>query len=1023
MARFAAIRIQIYEPQGGGQGEEFKLSKNSMRVGLFIGCSIIVSTPLFAQSAGQSSQPAKPEAEPASAEAIVVVGSRIEGSKIAETLPVSVLNEERIAATGSVSGDDLFRSIPQAGDVQFQEARTTGNLNDARGDNASINLRSVGTGNTLVLVNGRRLILTPGTQTENFVPVQTANTNSLPVGATRRIEILRDGAAAVYGADAVAGVVNVVTDDRYEGLRFDARYGFADGTNEKTGAIKAGFKTKSGGRITLFGSYTRRTPLFASERPFSASENHMPALVGTPWQTDTAFDNRSTSSPWGAFTTVPVTTVRQGTATLTTSGVFHIEPIANTAAGCSSTVINGNLCLRSGGITGATSRVLRYDENPDRTIRGGLDRINLFSTFRQEIGSVELFGEAGYYNAKLEGQREQSAPISSAVITIPNTNFYNPFGPTTFNGVANPNRLAGLVGVPTAGLALRITNYRPVDTGPRTFVVTDDSIRTLLGVRGEWGNFKWESAASYSWARTDDHTKNAISNTLFQAALARSTPDAYNPFNGGSQPDYSIGDGTPNSAATIQSLLVDVRRISKTSLGTLDFRISNSDVFSLPAGGVGFASGLEARRETYEDNRDARLDGTTTYTDSVTGIRYGTDIMGASPSPDVKARRTIVSAYAELAVPIISEDMNIPLVQSIDLQLAARDEHYSDFGNVFKTKVAAAWSLMDGIKFRSAWSQNFRAPNLAQFYSAGTQVANTRTDFAACRLNPATTCTGVSTLEVRAGNQNLTPESGETLSAGVIIQPRRNLTLTVDYWSLRSKGVIGIQGAQNQILFDLLERQGGRSNPNVVRLAPVGTQIIGTIDYVQDDYFNLGLRELEGLDMGVSYDLRNTPIGSFNIDINASKLLKYEQSASDLQAQLIAANAAGTLGSGVTITQAGSQIQVNGNPEWRLSGNLTWKSGPVSAGILVNYVGPVFDNGTLKVNEQFYKLASFTTVNTYLQYRAGDDQGALSGSRFRIGARNLFDKLPPLASNNFGFLGALHDAVGRFVYFELSKEF
>jgi outer membrane receptor protein involved in Fe transport len=169
--------------------------------------------------------------------------------------------------------------------------------------------------------------------------------------------------------------------------------------------------------------------------------------------------------------------------------------------------------------------------------------------------------------------------------------------------------------------------------------------------------------------------------------------------------------------------------------------------------------------------------------------------------------------------------------------------------------------------------------------------------------------------------------------------------------------------------------------------------------------------------------VRNTLIGSFNIDLNASKLLTYEQSASELQAQLIAANAAGTLGTGVTITQAGSQIQVNGNPEWRMSGNLTWKSGPVSAGLLVNYVGAVFDTGTIKVADQFFKLDSVTTVNTYVQYRAGEDQGAFSGTRFRVGARNLFDKQPPLASTNYGFLGSLHDAVGRFVYFELSKEF
>ena len=995
------------------------MTRLSIRAGLYIGGSLLATLPLAVHA---QSAPAA-DAAPAPADDIVVVGSRIEGSKVAETLPVSVLNEERIAATGSVSGDDLFRSIPQAGDVQFQEARTTGNLNDARGDNASINLRSVGTGNTLVLVNGRRMILSPGTQTENFVPVQTANTNSLPVGATRRVEVLRDGAAAIYGADAVAGVINVVTDDKYTGLRLDARHGFADGTSEWTGALKAGIKTGSGGHLTFFGSYTHRTPLFASERPFSASENHMPDMVGTPWENDTAFDNRSTSSPWGSFTTVPVTAVRQGAVALTTTGVFHIQPTANTAAGCSSTVINGNLCLRSGVITGATSRVLRYDENPDRTIRGGLDRINLFSTFRQEIGSVELFAEAGYYGAKLDGQREQSAPISSAVITVPASNYWNPFGAATINGVANPNRLSGLVNVPTTGLPLRITTYRPVDTGPRQFTVTDDSFRTLLGLRGAWGNFKWDAAATYSWARTDDHTRNAISNTLFQAALARSTPDAYNPFNGGSQPDYSLGDGTPNSAATIQSFLVDVNRISKTSLGTVDFRISNSDIFALPGGGVGFAGGVELRRETYEDNRDARLDGTTTYTDSVTGIRYGTDIMGASPAPDVKARRTVTSAYLEFAVPLVSEDMNVPLVRSLDLQLAARDEYYSDFGNVLKSKVAGAWELFDGVKVRGAWSQSFRAPNLAQFYSAGTQVSNTRTDFAACRLNPATTCTGVGTLEVRAGNSNLEPENAETFSAGIILQPLRNLTFTADYWSLRSEGVIGIQGAQNQILFDLLERLNGRSNPNVVRLAPVGTQVVGTIDYVQDNYFNLGPRTLRGLDFALNLDLRDTPLGNINIDLAASKLLKYEQTPSELQALLIAANAAGTLGTGVTITQAGSQIQVNGNPEWRLSGNLTWRSGPVSAGVLVNYVGSVFDTGTQQVNGQFYELSSFTTVNAYVQYRVPKDSGALSGTRFRVGARNLFDQAPPLASNNFGFLGSLHDAVGQFFYFELSKEF
>ena len=954
---------------------------------------------------------------------IVVVGSQIKGATAAGTLPVTVLSQERIEATGSVSGDDLFRSIPQASDVQFQESRTTGNLNDARGDNASINLRSVGTGNTLVLLNGRRMILTPGTQTENFVPVQTANTNSLPIGAVRRIEVLRDGAAAIYGADAVAGVVNVVTDDRYQGFRANARHGFADGTKETSVALKAGTSTRFGANFMAFGSYTHRTPLLTSAREFAASEDHRAGLVGTPWEGGTSFDNRSTSSPWGSFTVVPSTTlVKQGTASLTSTGAFHVEPVSNTAAGCSSTVYSGNLCLRSGGITGTTDRVLRYDENPDRTIRGGLDRVNVFGTYSQTVGKIELYGEAGYYNAALSGTREQSAPISSAVITIPATNYYNPFGATTINGVTKPNRLANLTGVPVTGLAIRITNYRPVDTGPRRFVVSDDMLHGLFGARGDWGKFSWDSALSYSWARTDDNTHNAISNTLFQQALALSTPDAYNPFNGGTQEAYSLGDSTANSRATINSFLVDVHRISSTSLAMADFKVSTPNLLALPAGGLGLASGVEVRRDTYTDNRDSRLDGTITYTDIVSGTTYGTDIMGASPSPDVRANRSVAAAFLEFAVPVVSQSMHVPLVRSFDLQLAARDEHYSDFGNVLKSKAAASWSVIEGVKFRSSWSQSFRAPNLAQFYSSGTQVSNTRTDYSACRLNNVT-CADVSTLEVRSGNKNLSAEDAVTTSFGVVLQPYRGILLTADYWSLKEDGVIGLQGAQNQLLYDYLQRLGGKTNPNIVRIAPVGTQVVGDVSYVEDDYFNLGPRKLAGYDFGASYETEVTDYGKFSIEINASKLTKFEQSPSTLQQTLIDANNAGKLGTGIVITQAGSQIQVNGNPEWRYSVDLSWSRKALSAGALVNYVGPVKDTGPAQVNGQFYKLSSYNTLGLYGQYRVLDKNTAFSGMRARVGVRNLYDKAPPLSSSNYGFLGSLHDAVGRYIYLDLTKDF
>ena len=948
---------------------------------------------------------------------VVVTGSRI--ARLQEALPVTVIDASQMATVGSVSGDDLFRSLPQAGDVNFQEARTAGNLNDARGDNASINLRGVGTGNTLVLVNGRRLILTPGTQTENFVPVQTANTNSLPIGAVNRVEVLRDGAAALYGSDAVAGVVNVLTDTAFNGVKLLARKGQANGTDDSNVSIKSGMETSNGGNLQMFASSTKRASLMARDRNFSASENKMPLLVGTDWAGDTSFDTRSTSSPWGAFTAVTpagaTVLVNQGKTALTATGVFHVEPTSNTDGGCSSAVYSSNLCLRSGGITGVADRALRYDENPDRSIRGGLDRLNAFMSFRQPVGEYELFGEASIYQAKLEGMREQSAPISSAVITIPASNYWNPFGPST-----SPNRLPNLTGVPNEGLPIRITNYRPVDTGPRTFTVDDTMGRSLVGMRGDIGKFAWESAITYASARTDDNTHNAISNTLFQKQLGLSTADAYNPFNGGTQGNYSIGDGTPNPYSTISPFLVEVHRISSTTLTTWDGRFTTPEIFRLDSGSVGLAAGVEWRRETYQDDRDGRLDGTIKYIDSVTGRAYDTDIMGASASPDVNASRSVIGAYAELAVPLVSPAMDVPAIRSLDLQIAARAENYSDFGGVAKPKVAALWEVMSGVRMRGSWSESFRAPNLPQFYSDGTSVSNTRTDWAACRLN-ASTCAGASTLEVRAGNNGLQPENSETNSVGVALQPFKWLGATFDSWKIKSTGVIGILGGQNQLIYDYYLRQAGSSNPNVVRQAPVGTQTVGAVDRVNDNYFNLGPRTIEGWDASLTMDSGSTENGRFRLNASVAKLDKFYQSPSDIQQKLMDANAAGKLGTGVTITQAGDLVGQDGNPRWRWGDNLVWDKGAVTVGMSLNTVGSYIDTGAAIVNGNAYEVPSWTTTNAFAQFRAAKDGSWLGETEFRIGARNLFDKAPPVTTANYGFNGALHDAVGRYIYVEISR--
>jgi outer membrane receptor protein involved in Fe transport len=1004
----------------------------TFKFALLAGVSL-AAAPAFAQGTNSGST---------EVEAVTVIGSQIKGAKVDTSLPVTVVTENDIIATGAVSGDELFRAIPQAGDVQFQEARTTGNLNDARGDVASLNLRSLGTGNTLMLLNGRRSVLHPGTQTENFVPVTTPNTNAIPVSGVKRVEVLRDGAAAIYGTDAVAGVVNTVLDTRFQGLRIELQGGGSEGTDYQEGlfTVKAGTKLDNGLRLTLFGSYTGRTRMNASERSYSASEDHRPGVVGTPWEGSTAFDNRSTSSPWGSFSVVGLTSsssalqVKQSGVNLTASGVFHIEPVANAitqTGGCNSTLFGaGDICIRNGVTTGTAQRPLRYDENPDRTLRGSVERTNLFSTVEYDLtGDIQFYGELGYYHSLFKGSREQSAPLSSAPISLAANAYWNPFGPT-----GSPNRLANLTNVPTGGLALNMTTYRPVDTGPRNYTVTDDSLRLLGGLRGNWSGWDWDSAFLYSEARTRDRTYNAVSNTLFQRAVSLSTPDAYNPFNGGTQGTFSLGDATPNSRAAIEPFLINVDRISETSLALADFKVSNPDIFTLPAGPLGAAAGVEFRRETFVDDRDKRLDGTIKYTNPISGIVYGTDVMGASGSPDVKGQRDVTSAYIELAIPVVSPDMAIPLVEEVSVQLAARDEYYSDFGNVLKPKAAVLWKVGGGFALRGSVSQSFRAPNLPQFYSDGTTVSNTRTDWAACRINtppappPATppTCTSSSTLEVRSGNENLTPDEADNATFGFAYSPTfippeyGRLLVTADYWQIRQTDVIGVLGAANQISYDYLLSLRGSSNPNVVRNAPTSAGPVGTIDYVNDIYTNLQPRTVEGLDVTVDYDLDETPLGDFNLKFNVAQLLAYDQEPGEVEKILIAAIADGTL-IGPTVASAGSRVQIDGYPEFRATATLTWRNDGWGAGLFVNHVGSVYDTGPAQVDGRYYELDAWTTVSVYGQYAFRD--GVLDGSSVRVGVRNIEDKDPPLASNNFGYLGALHNATGRYWYATLSKRF
>jgi outer membrane receptor protein involved in Fe transport len=562
-------------------------------------------------------------------------------------------------------------------------------------------------------------------------------------------------------------------------------------------------------------------------------------------------------------------------------------------------------------------------------------------------------------------------------------------------------------------------------------------------LRGEWRGFDWESALLYSVAEAEDRSPN-INMTALQQQLALSTPDAYNPFGGGCVDTTSYGDCSPSSQAAIDAITFQMRRFSRTTLALADFKMSRTDLFELPGGPVGVAFGAEFRRETQFDDRDENLDGTFTFVDAVSGETNLSNVAAVSPNPDTRGRRTVAGAFLEFAVPVVSPEMNIPLIRSLDMQIAGRFEDYSDFGTVAKPKVAVAWDLFDGLRLRGSYSQGFRAPNLEQVNA--TQYARLASGVDYYRCEPALragTITSMaqcsqsaSTSLLVAGNPDLKPEESTNQSFGLVFQPRflpeswGDFTFTVDRWSIEQEQIVGLLGAQTALTLDYLNRIEGGSNPNVTRAAPDADDVllfdgsglapVGDVTSINDRFINLLPQTVEGIDFGFSWTRRRTAWGSFTFRANASQLLEYSREPGDIVDSLYAAREAGVIDPLTALPDSSQLIARNGRPEWKISTTFIWRAGPWRVGFSTQYVSEVEQTGLLSDTGKPWVVKEQLLANLYGQYEF-EDAGIASGTAVRIGVRDLSDEGPSLARD--GYLGSIHRPYGRSWYVNIAKTF
>ena len=961
-------------------------------------------------------------------EEVVVTGSQIKGAKITGALPVSILTNADIEALGVDSGDDLIENIVEQGQNYFTEAEdASGGVNASRGDMGAYNLRNLGVGNTLTLLNGRRLVSSPGYQTEliggDYVPTTSVNSNLIPVTGIERLEILRDGASAIYGADAVAGVINNVLQQDFEGLTVRSKVIAYDhfATEDTKTTVKWGsFFNDGATNVSVFFDHYDRGNINAQEDPRWGAGDHRPFVDDdSPWKTSTSFRNLSSNSLYGQFDMV--TSSEHGSSNplnhvfTDSNGEFEVFPLGDPRC--------NNRSSQDGAIfdTGYGTCIAQDGNGAIRAnfwgktdVRSELERMNVVMFINHDMGNgTEAFTEVAFYTSESDRIAHPSYAFSSSKHRVGADNYY--LNSLRFDGTVDGTTYSEFL---FAGYQLYMDNYR-YEERQRLVNVKKDTYRFLQGFRGSTGAWDWETAFVTSKAKSDDVTRNRMSNNLLKEALNDATAAAYNPFSAN------------NYATNIERTLIDVYRKGSSELTMFDFKMSNNELWTLPAGDVGLLLGFELRDEEMDDDRDPRLDGTITYTD-YEGDTYPlvADVLNSSPTGDVSGSRDVTSFFAEL---------QIPVAESVDMQVAVRNEDFSDFGNATVGKLAVGWQAAPWISLRASVSTAFRAPNIIQVNEKTVVRSGTRYDRAAFQVNAVQSVENVIDSDSRytiqrmaTGASGLDAEESDNTSFGFVLTPTDNLLVTVDTWTIEKDKTIGLFGRENQTVNDMLLRFANGTNncdtfagdPLVVREAPdegdaagfaaAGVCPFGDIKYIQNDYTNMALRTVEGTDVGVYYNFESN-YGDFDVRYYGTFLDKFEQKASGEFAALQAKKDSGEIPESIPLKGFGDLLGKDGVYDKKHSVRVSWDKGPYRVSLTGLKKGSFEQTSLGLKNGVAYVVPSMTTMNLTMSYNF-DLRG--NNARVRFAVKNLEDERAPTADRYYGYYADAHQDYGRNFYLD-----
>jgi outer membrane receptor protein involved in Fe transport len=1008
----------------------------------------VVAAIANAQSTAQAQESA--ETQPTTLEEITVTGTSIRRGDDA-ALPVTVVSQEAMELRDATTPVELLTSLPAVVNVPINDSNQGGA--SARGDVSSVNLRGIGSGNTLVLLNGRRVAAHGITASEDGVPAMSVNVNTLPTRGLERVDILRDGASAVYGSDAVAGVINFVTDDSLEGDEMQVQTGITEiGSGSDLGLTITHGNYAFNERLhwTSTFDYFNREELKTSDLPH-AGDADKSSLAQTGFDgTSGPFFDRNASSGYPSF--------RIGSATTTN----YLTPMAGGVVGIKTTPPS-----RTGAELG-----YYYDVNADGYSVPETERFNWFNAMEFKIDDgLAAFGSLALYRADSTMVRPPVAYASStdAALVVPADNPYNPYGSRFYSptGAPNADGTARLTGTPQS---VAILSKRFTDVGPETIDIETTAITATAGLRGDIAaGWTWESAGVYSRAASKDDSLNAIRESALLAQTARTDASAYNPFGYnfavvGNQVVPTTPYTNPESVTSpfVQRFHQEGRNI----LASIDARI-NGELWSIGADPIKVAFGAEHRWDDYALTRPqfAGLNGVNDL-----GLNpAGNDFVQASAAGDVIGDRTVIAAFAETVVPVFGDANSLPGVRRLEVGASMRYEEYSDFGSTSNPKFTLDWRPIDALMIRASYNEGFRAPNLSVInFPTRFTVGSSRDPYRAPVTNQPVDSSSQRQTGI-AGNPNLVPETSEGRTLGFVLDVPfvDGLRFSVDYWKIDQENLIASPNAEEIRASDaamllaatqaalaagtpidaidlgsgtagyagnrLITRSAtispedralfaayNAARPQSQWVAPVGVLLI-----TSTPYSNLATATIQGYDFNFTYDSPQMSWGRLGVTTDATYLDKYERKAG--------ANAA-----------VETRLGKAGATQWRGSVNLYWSKDEVwSAGLSAYYIGEYADTGasiSAATYESlgrpsyvypidgvyFWKVEDSVTFNAFGAYTfVSAGQSWLNDVNVRVGVKNLTDEDAPLTGDPAGYDSAVYNSVasGRTWTLRLSKNF